>query len=456
MGQTDIHRLSEIIVCPVLRITLKLHALRNLNADERNFPGIDLGDSQAGVGIQVTATADAAKIRATIQKCIRHQVYKRYPRLRFFVLTEKQSIYRLSFDSDLEGKLSFDPRKDVLDYKDILTIVSTLPAAEISAVDHALEADLGSPPKSPLRNVEPVEQEVAWLNLLPLTLPSSMYLGELVPEARPRGHAWTRNPRDHARRHLHRQELRFAADWTVYDGQVMTFHDLRQPDLPLARLVDAGTVTELPPQDYHEIDDNYRRAFKSLLRFCLQQLLYPRGVFWQHKERLFCFGPRDDQEAKRYESWTTTKRATRVVFERVPKRNAPDETYCYKHLAFRATFHSFGSRWYMSVKPEWFFSFDGYNRWFRSADSTTFLKRKEKNQHVFNHVKFIAHFLRPRRNLDLFTDAPVYRFLTFGQPAALPGLPRVHDDDWRSIETKSTGSALLDPEGVIPLKLEGM
>lgn len=50
MGQTDLHRLSETIVCPILRIILELPDLRNLNAVEReNFPGIDLGDSRAGV-----------------------------------------------------------------------------------------------------------------------------------------------------------------------------------------------------------------------------------------------------------------------------------------------------------------------------------------------------------------------------------------------------------------------
>ena len=114
MGQTDIHRLSEIIVHPVLKTTLKLPALRNLNAQERqNFPGIDLGDSQAGVGIQVTASADASKIRDTIKKCIRHGIYETYPHLRFFVLTEKQGTYRLDLEADLDGKVTFDPRVDV-------------------------------------------------------------------------------------------------------------------------------------------------------------------------------------------------------------------------------------------------------------------------------------------------------------------------------------------------------
>ena len=455
MGQTDIHRLSEIIVYPVLKIALKLPALRNLNAQERqNFPGIDLGDPQAGVGIQVTASADASKIRDTIKKCIRHGVYKMYPHLRFFVLTEKQNSYRLNLESDLEGKLKFDPRVHVLDYTDVLRIVSTLGAPESSAVAQALEADLGLRSPSQVPGVEVSGQEAGWLNFLPVTFPSRMYLGELIPEARPKGRHRNRDLRGYARRYLRDQQLRFKSDWTVYDGQVITFHDLDQRELPLAQLVDAGTVTELATEEYYEINDNYRRAFKSLLRFCLQQLLYHRGVFWQHKERLFCFGPPDDGSMKRYESWADKKNATREVFKRVPKRDAPDDIYYCKHLAFRAAFHVVDSRWYTSVKPEWFFSFDGYRRWPWGAKKIDFLKRKEKNQAVFNHVKFLAFFLRWQQPLDLFRELPVYPFLTFGQLESLPGLPQLNDDVWRSHEAEATRSKLLDPEGVIPLELE--
>ena len=139
MGQTDIHRLSETIVCPVLKIILDLPALRNLNSAERdNFPGIDLGDPTVGVGIQVTARADASKIRSTIRTCIRNRVHHTYPHLRFFVLTEKQIAYRLDFKDELDGKLRFDPQVDVLDYTDVLRAASKLGVAELSAVDEAL------------------------------------------------------------------------------------------------------------------------------------------------------------------------------------------------------------------------------------------------------------------------------------------------------------------------------
>lgn len=453
MGQTDIHRLSETVVLPVLKIILDLPDLRNLNSEKRDFPGIDLGDPTAGVGIQVTAQANASKIRETIRTCIRHGVHRTYPQLRVFVLTEKQSVYRFAPEADLEGKLTFDPQADVLDYTDILRAASTLRGAELSAVDQALQADLGirstpSPP-SPVVSAECP----GWLNLVPMGFPSRLYLGDTIPELGRHKHSAKRNPRDRARKYLSDQGLRFSSDWTVYDGQVVTFHDLSQRDLPLARLVDAGTVTELATQEYHGIDHNYRRAFKNLLRLCLQQLLHRRHVFWQHRVRLFCFGPREEGQRKRQEAWTGKRSAKRVVFQRFPKRDAPNETYYCKHLAFRTAFHVFDSQWFASIKPEWFFSFDGYRQLTWGPEKVDTLKRIEKNQTVFNHVKFITHFLRWQPHPDLFQSASVYPFMTFEPLTTLHGLPQLNDNAWRSGEEESTQKKLVDPGGIIPLEL---
>ena len=452
MGQTDIHRLSETIVCPVLKIILDLPALRNLNSAERkNFPGIDLGDSTVGLGIQVTARADAPKIRNTIRTCIRNRVYHTYPHLRFFVLTEKQSAYRLDFKDELRGKLEFDPQVDILDYTDILAAASKLGVAELSVVDDALEADLGI--RSPLSMPSSVVSGDGrgWLNLLPITFPSRLYLGQTIPEARPKKGSRKQYPRKWAKRYLVDRGLKFSSDWTIYDGQVVTFHDLYQRDLPLSQLVDTGTVTTLDTEEYHDINANYRRAFKTLLRLCLQQLLFKRGVFWQHQAGLFCFGPTTDGAREREESWRDSKNVSRKVFKRVPKRDDPDEIYYCKHLAFRTAFHAFGSTWYVSVKPDWFFSYDGYRQWRWGAEKIGYLKRLEKNQTVFNHVKFLSYFLR--RQPDLYSEVPVYPFLTFRPLVSLRGLPELDDKAWRADETQVTRAKLGDPDNLLPLDL---
>ena len=347
----------------------------------------------------------------------------------------------------------FDPQTDVLDYTDILRATSTLRGTRLSAVDQALQADLGIPlaPSAPSTVVS--AECPGWLNLVPMAFPSRLYMGDTIPELRPNKHSAKRHPRARARSYLNHQGLRFSSDWTVYDGQVVTFHDLRNRDLPLARLVDAGTITEFATAEYHSIDQNYQRAFKNLLRLCLQQLLHRRGVFWQHRARLFCFGPREDGQRKRQEVWTGKRSATRVVFERVPKRDAPNDTYYCKHLAFRTAFHVFDSKWYASIKPEWFFSFDGYRQSAWSPNKVDTLKRIEKNQTVFNHVKFVTHFLRWKPHPDLFKSVSVYPFISFGPMISLDGLPHLNDDAWRSSEEEWARKKLEDPEGIIPLEL---
>lgn len=187
MGQTDIHRLCETVICPILGIVLDLPDLRNLNSEDPCFPGIDLGDPIAKVGIQVTARADVSKIRDTIATCIRNSVDNTYPHLRFFVLTEKQKSYRKNFEADLKGKLTFDPKSDILDYKDILKIVSTLRGQKLMDVDRILreDFDFGPTPSEPRAVV--IGNCPGWLNLIPIQFPPRLYLGDLIQELRARG-----------------------------------------------------------------------------------------------------------------------------------------------------------------------------------------------------------------------------------------------------------------------------
>lgn len=67
MGHTDINVISEAFLTELLREVFSLPALRNLNQEKRNFPGLDLADDTAGVGYQVTATPELSKIKDSLQ-----------------------------------------------------------------------------------------------------------------------------------------------------------------------------------------------------------------------------------------------------------------------------------------------------------------------------------------------------------------------------------------------------
>ena len=452
MDQTDINRLLESVFCPVLQVALELPGLRNLNeAERRNYPGIDLGDASRGVGIQVTSNADAKKIRKTLGTCIRNGVHETYPKVLFYVLTEKQGSYKADFSDDSKGLIDFDPVRDVLDYTDLAERLAAMELPQLEKVDRILDQSLGLGTETP-EDVDVGSTETTYLNLIRIDIADSLFVADLIPDAS--GGTWQRSQRDTAKRYLNDQGVRFATDWSVHANQVITFHELGSRSVALSEIIDPGTVTELDPEEYYGVSDDLEHAFKDLLRRCLQQKLYHRGVHWQHKERLFFFGPDANDSPTREEHWFGRKTASRTVYEHVLRRDDPERTYHHKHFAFATSFHRIDELWYLALKPEWFFSRDGYKPWFYAPDSVDWLKKHERNQHVFNHVQFIAHFLQTDPNPDLFKDFAPYQFLSFGSLVSLDGSPRVPDEEWRAGEASDVQKQLVDPSSTLELALD--
>lgn len=127
LGHTDINVISESVLRDLFRIVFSLPGLRNLNHERRNFPGLDLADDATGVAFQVTATPDLAKVKETLETVLRAGLEAKYPRVRIYVITEKQASYSLSaIDAVTQGRLTFDAGTDVLDYRDVLRMCGTL------------------------------------------------------------------------------------------------------------------------------------------------------------------------------------------------------------------------------------------------------------------------------------------------------------------------------------------
>lgn len=119
LNMLDENKVMEDIMCEVLNRVYGWH-LVNLNTKEKNYPGIDLGDIQQGLGIQVTADKTSAKIQYTFSKVIAHEVYETYPHIKMMILGEKQSSYTIPELGQYGGKIVFDAKQDVLDFTDLL------------------------------------------------------------------------------------------------------------------------------------------------------------------------------------------------------------------------------------------------------------------------------------------------------------------------------------------------
>lgn len=452
MGRTDINRISETVLIPILAEVYGLRELKNLNTEEQyNFPAIDLGDRVAGLAIQVTSTTDSEKIKETLRKFVDHKLYEQYARLQIYILTEKQRSYAgKGFDEIIGGRFKFNPKEDILDYRDVLTVINGFPIGQSEKILSILDGNINSQPfgSSPLRlPVNTDKTEVVTLNLLEVFFPDTLFVAELLPdvekqvskayESKPyRG----RRPKRPSKRDLVRDALsqtgeKFAVDWEVYENKLISFHDLRDENLPISQLIDVGAAEPITSEEFYSQDVHQENVFKSLLRKCLQQFLYPRRVTWQNDKHLFIFLDKNGEDV-RSEKWKGKVSGERVVFEKTYHRDDPSKVWYCKHLAFEPQFRLFSNQWYLVIRPDWFFSYDGFRESYYASEKLSWLKRKENNDLVHHQLLFITYFLTHEPPPELFDTKPriKYRFLSFGKLITFDNSSFLPDHEWNPPE----------------------
>lgn len=118
----DIHTYVEDFVKEVLNRALALN-LTNLNRDQSNNPGLDLGDAASGWAFQVTGDKSGAKVKATLEK-ISEEQRKTYPNIRMLVIGEKQGSYAFSGEPFDSYKFTSNM---VWDFNDVCSRIMSLP-----------------------------------------------------------------------------------------------------------------------------------------------------------------------------------------------------------------------------------------------------------------------------------------------------------------------------------------
>jgi len=476
LGQYDINHIAETILIPLFREVWGYKKLKNLNAEQANFPSVDLGDNEARVAIQVTSAPDSEKVKETLRKFVRHKLYYQFDRVIIYILTEKQASYSGSgYDEILDGHLEFDKEQDICDYRDILRTVDTMQLGQLQRVEAILEANFGNGSTLVLEQVPEHKTEAVFLNLLEISFPDTLYIADLSPDLKKtaslreqdpqRRHPFQRRrpkhspgPRERVREFLQDHDLKFAVDWEYHAGQIVTFHNLEDDRLPLAQAIERGTVTPLSPEEFYGAGDVEENVFRSLLRRCLQQKLYARGIQWQHQAHLFIFGPEEGEELRKEEWVGKKKNPPREVYKIVKKDPAKIKKrkerggdvdgqliLYHKHLAFETQFFRFGNQWRLLIQPNWYFSFDGYKPSFYGAKNLAWLKKNEGNSHVFNQLRFIVYFIKTDSPSTLFKQPSPYEFLSFGELLALEGSPELDDRDWLPGERESKRKNMSDP-----------
>ena len=184
-------------------------------------------------------------------------------------------------------------------------------------------------------------------------------------------------------------------DWTCHEKNLITFHDLYDDFNPLLNIVDEGTIDPFDTDGFFLIDSDHENVFRGLLHLCLIRFLYQKNVIWKHEERVFVFLPETVELKRREINWYGKVNAKRTVFEAYKKKKSEGISYC-KHLAFKTFYRRYEEKWFIEIVPTWYISYDGYNKSRFGYEKIKFFKRLERNQSVFNHLKFITYFLKEK------------------------------------------------------------
>jgi hypothetical protein len=468
-GKTDFNKVSEDVLVPLFRLIFELPDLRNLNIETKvNFPGIDLADDIARVAFQVTATSDSQKIKDALKTFVEKGLYENYSRLVFYIITEKKESYPEKAIADIvQGRFDFNVKTDIIDFRDLVKRCNQFQLDKASKIFRILEANFGRGDYSVFSEKQAEPFEEVHLNLVEFDFPDKLYVADLLIDRNEivqnaRGALKMKDPTRTIIRHyiLEQLKLDFFSGWHLHKNQLITFHNLRDEETFLSRIIDEGSIEPINTESFYlvrgKVDEDKERVFKTLLRKTLQEQLYKQNVEWQFHEGLFIFiengrekktakwvnRKKDDEVVreqltifKRYERWVGEKESSRAVLERVMKTDTPDEVWYYKHRAFEARFKHIDKKWFLLILPDWFFSHDGFHKSQFHADDLKWLKRKANTGIVFTDFRFILFFLK-NTGRGFFQAKNNKSLFQLGEIVSFENAPFLYDDAWNPPEEK--------------------
>lgn len=458
----DINRLAEDVLVPVFKDIFDCQFLRNLNRQQRNFPGLDLADDNARIAFQVSSTSGIEKVKNTLEKVVRNQLYLRYDAIYIYILTEKQKRYdKKAIREIVGGRFDFDPARHIIDARDLIARIRELEYANIERVEQTLEVHLTNARKF-FAPASAAKTEHLTLNLLPIAFPSDLYISklnysrnEMIEKARESGFFVSRrvSERGLVWAALNMKGLRFSSDWVTRSGEIITFRNLRDETLPLASLIEPSAADPIPVARYLRDESGDARLdrlniLRELLRTTLQAQLSHRGITWQHDEQVFFFVGGENQK-ERKEEWSRGRRGGRLVYQQYPYEHDPHRIKFHEHLAFEVNFDVYDGQWHMAIKPTWFCSSNGYKKSRWHDWRVSFRKREASNDLVYDLLLFVHELLRKEQERALLNEA-MRPLITLGDLVTLGGMSPINDADWLQHDEKKKRKAL-NTKDALPL-----
>lgn len=137
----DINKICETICIPVLREIYSCPELINLNVFKENYPAIDLGCSVSKISFQITSDNSSTKVKETLTKYHEHELNKKFDKVYVFILTNKQKSYTSKPLIEIAKQLEFDLTQNIIDFRDLLTIIESKETALSDSVLNILNKE---------------------------------------------------------------------------------------------------------------------------------------------------------------------------------------------------------------------------------------------------------------------------------------------------------------------------
>ncbi len=326
-------------------------------------------------------------------------------------------------------------------------------------LESALKTEIGNKQKEYFNITEPI-----YSNLVKIKFPSHLFLADLDIDKKAvkqynkeRKRAFFKpSLHEYAVSALYMQDISFPHDWIIWDGKLVTFHNLQDNTVGLTKIIDKGTVEILACDEFYSSSANHSSQFKYLLKKCLESKLHKLKIMWIKDEKIFAFLPVNKDKAGRWQpraiEWTKTiKRATRKVVEIKMNLKNKEEVFNLRCLAFKTSFENFDNVWYLSLKPEWIFLWSDFRICHLAFKNIQWLKKTERNMHVFNHFNFILHYLQPSQMESLFGEYKDYPFIKLDKIEKFDFAPVVPDSVWTNLEANGAQKKLSDENGNVDL-----
>jgi len=326
-------------------------------------------------------------------------------------------------------------------------------------LESALKAEIDKKQSEYFNRTEPV-----YSNLVKIEFPSHIYIADLDVDKKAvkKYNKESKRPfykpslHDYAVSALYMQDISFPHDWLVWDGKMVTFHNLHDDSVGLTKIIDKGTTEQLACDEFCDVSQDHLSQFKYLLKKCLEAKLHKLKIKWIKDEKMFAFLPVQKDDSNRWQSrsveWTkSVKRATRKVVEIKRNLKNKEEVFNMRCLAFRTGFERFDNDWYLSLKPEWIFLWPDFRVSHLAFKNIQWLKKTERNMHVFNHFNFILHYLQPSQTVAMFDEYKDYPFLKLKKIEKFDFAPIVPDSVWNNLEAIGAQKKLTDADGNVDL-----